>query len=222
MKRNKTNAALRGIVCLAAFAVWTLMVKYADVQPVGVNGTNVGLAALNLWVHRLTGAHFAIYTLTDWLGLVPVTVCMGFGALGLWQWLRRRSLKRVDPDLIVLGAYFVVVMACYLLFEELPMHYRPVLIEGRMEASYPSSTTLLTLCVMPVLTGQLRRRCGNRPWVRAVGILTAVFCAAMVVGRLLSGVHWLTDIVGGALLSAGLYWLYRAADLACAQRIKEK
>ena len=41
-----------------------------------------------------------------------------------------------------------------------------------------------------------------------------LFSAFMVIGRLVAGVHWLTDIVGSVLLSAGLYALYRAAVLA--------
>lgn len=211
MKRNEKKMLLCGGAWLAAFVLWTLLVRFVDVQPVGVNGTNVGLASLNVWVHGLTGVHWALYTVTDWLGLVPIGVCAGFGLLGLGQLISRRSLRKVDRDLVVLGAYYVVVMACYLLFEELPMHYRPVLVQGRMEVSYPSSTTLLVLCVMPTLAEQLRRRGRNEKGVRAVCAAVTAFATFMVLGRLLSGVHWVADIVGGALLSAGLYGLYKAA-----------
>jgi len=211
MEKSAKRELLRGCVWLAAFAVWTLAVKFADVQPVGVNGTSVGLAGMNVWFHALTGVHMGLYTLTDWLGLVPVAVCLGFGVTGAWQLIVRRSLWRVDRDLLVLGVYYVAVIACYLLFEEAAMHYRPVLIDGRMEASYPSSTTLLTLCVMPTLVQQVRMRCANNAWTKAVCAAATVFAALMVAGRLVSGVHWLADIVGGALLSAGLYALYCAA-----------
>ena len=44
------------------------------------------------------------------------------------------------------------------------------------------------------------------------------FSAFMVIGRLIAGVHWFTDIVGAVLLSAGLYCIYKAAVLLCAKQ----
>ena len=81
-------------------------------------------------------------------------------------------------------------------------------IEGRLEASYPSSTTLLVLCVMPTTMMQLRKRMQNPILRRCVCAVISAFIAFMVVGRLISGVQWLTDIIGGILLSAGLVIIY--------------
>lgn len=205
----KEKNLLRGLLFLATFMIWTILVMTIDVKTVGPMGSKVGLAHLNCWFHQLTGVHMDLYTITDWLGLVPVTVCIGFGILGLVQWIKRRSLLRVDSDIILLGVYFVIVIAGYLLFEIIPINYRPILIEGRLEASYPSSTTLLVLSVMLTLVFQVQQRakcCGFRV---ATIVLTIAFTAFMVIGRLFSGVHWLTDIVGGVLLSSGLFYLYK-------------
>jgi undecaprenyl-diphosphatase len=46
-----------------------------------------------------------------------------------------------------------------------------------------------------------------------VNLLISGFTVFMVVSRLISGVHWLTDIIGGILLSAGLVGLYEAFAL---------
>ena len=102
----------------------------------------------------------------------------------------------------------MVVLAAYLFFEIVVINYRPTLIDGYLEASYPSSTTMLGMCVMPTAMMQLRTRIKNRVFRRCVMVLIAVFMAFMVIGRLISGVHWFTDIVGGALLSAGLVMIY--------------
>ena len=195
---------------LAAFVLWTALVQLEDVQPAGQNGTCVGLAAFNVWFHGLTGVHMGIYTATDWLGLVPVAVCLGFGALGAAQLVRRRSLLGVDPDLLLLGIHYVAVAAAYLVFEAFPINYRPIPIDGVMEASYPSSTTLLVLGVMPTLAYQAVRRMKSSLAKGAVAFVAA-FSALMVAGRLVSGVHWATDIVGSILLAAGLFAMYRYA-----------
>ncbi len=205
----KDKNLLRGLLFLAAFVIWTILIKTVDVKAIGPKGSAVGLAHLNCWFHQLTGVHMDLYTVTDWLGLVPVAVCIGFGFMGLAQWIKRRSLRQVDGDIILLGVYFVIVIAGYLLFEIIPINYRPILIEGRLEASYPSSTTLLVLSVMPALVFQMQQRAKHRGLRVAVIMLTVTFTVFMVAGRLFAGVHWLTDIVGGVLLSSSLFYLYK-------------
>ena len=212
MKEKRNLLAGAGLI--GAFALWTVLIRWVDVQAVGQNGTKIGFADFNVWFHQLTGVHMTLYTITDWLGLVPIFICLCFGVLGLVQLIKRRSLLRVDPDILLLGIYYVLVIACYLIFEMIPVNYRPVLIEGRLEASYPSSTTLLVLSVMPTLWFQANRRVSNAMIRKAVAVFVVTFSVFMVIGRLVSGVHWATDIIGSVLLSAGLYMLYRSAVLS--------
>lgn len=209
MKRIKKFGISLGF--FVAFALWTTLVSYVDVQPIGPDGSSVGFAAINQFVHRLTGVRFSLYHITDWLGLVPVAVCMGFAILGLVQWIRRKDIRKVDFNILVLGAFYIVTMAAYLLFEYVVINYRPVLINGYLEASYPSSTTLLVLCVMPTAILQCKHRVKNRLLQNGINAAIMGFMAFMVIGRLLSGVHWLSDIIGGGLLSTGLVMLYAFA-----------
>lgn len=193
---------------LVAFILWTVAVRSIDVQPIGPQGSSVGFATWNRFVHDLTGVHMPLYTVTDWLGLVPFVFVLGFAVLGLAQWIKRKSILKVDGSILALGGFYVAVMAAYVFFEIFVVNYRPVLIEGVLEASYPSSTTMLVLCVMPTAVMQLRRRIRHRTFRRVVSFTLIAFTAFMVIGRLISGVHWFTDIVGGALLSASLVTLY--------------
>lgn len=212
MRKTKRIVSV-GILLLAAFAVWTFLIQTIDVQQIGPRQSAVGFATVNGWFHRLTNVHGMLYTLTDWLGLVPIVVCLLFAYVGLAQLVQRRSLLKVDLDILLLGVYYVLVIFAYLLFEMVPLNYRPVLIEGILEASYPSSTTLLVLSVMPTLHFQAERRLKNSALRHGIKVLTVLFSAFMVVGRLLSGVHWLTDIVGAIFLSGGLFLLYKASVL---------
>ena len=192
---------------LSTFVLWTVAICFIDVAPIGPNGSAVGFATLNGWFHRLTGVHWNLYVLTDWLGLVPFAVCLAFAVLGLCQWVRRKNISKVDGDVLLMGGFYILVLAAYLLFETIVINYRPVLIEGVLETSYPSSATLLTACVMPAALVWLHRRTAPR-WIVAAMVL---FTAFMVLGRLISGVHWLTDIIGGGLLGGGLTMTHDAA-----------
>ena len=211
MKKQIPRIFWWALASLAAFALWTLAVRTIDIRPIGPLGTEVGFGALNGAFHRLTGVHMELYTLTDWLGLVPLLTVLTFGILGLAQWIRRGDLRKVDGDILILGGFYLVVMALFILFEIAVVNYRPVLIAGALEASYPSSTTLLVLCVMPTARMQLKGRMGKTTLRRILLPAIDVFTALMVAGRLISGVHWVTDIVGGLLLSAGLVGMYAAA-----------
>lgn len=213
MKRKSKIRFISGLIFITLFIMWTLAVVSVDVKPVGVNGTSVGFATLNTWFHNLTGVNMTLYTITDWLGLVPVFVCLIFGVVGLIQLIKRRSLLKVDFDIIALGVYYVIVILGYLVFEMIPINYRPILINGFLECSYPSSTTLLVLSVMPTVIFQSNKRLQNPKIKKTTMFITIVFSLFMVIGRLVSGVHWITDIIGSCILSAGLFYIYKSVVL---------
>ena len=193
---------------LAVFVLWTVLICFVDVQAIGPEGSSVGFSTINGFIHELTGVNWFLYTVTDWLGLIPIGVAFGFAVLGLVQWIKRKSLLKVDRSILILGGFYIVVMAVYILFEIVVINYRPTLINGHLEASYPSSTTMLVMCVMPTAMMQLRARIKNDLFRRCVMFAIAVFIAFMVIGRLVSGVHWISDIIGGVLLSAGPVMMY--------------
>ena len=208
--KTKKRLFFVSIAFIFAFALWTVLIQIIDVKSIGVNDTDVGFATINSRFHSLIGVNMTLYSITDWAGLVPIFVCMLFGVTGLFQAVKRKSLIKVDSDIIILGVYYVIVILCYLIFEMIPVNYRPILINGIMEASYPSSTTLLVLCVMPTLVFQVKNRVKNVTFKTIICIITILFSVFMVAGRLISGVHWVTDIIGSVFLSAGLYNLYKA------------
>ena len=212
MKKTRKKMLFMGAGFLGAFVLWTVLVSYVDVRAIGQNASSVGFATLNGYVHNLTGVNMLLYTITDWLGLVPIGVAFGFAVLGLVQWVERKSLFKVDQSILALGGFYIIVLAMYIFFEIVVINYRPVLIDGCLEVSYPSSTTMLVMCVMPTAMMQLHARVKSDVFRRCVLISIAAFTAFMVIGRLASGVHWLTDIIGGALVSAGLVITYASVS----------
>ena len=196
------------VFLLESFIIWTLLISFVDVKAIGPEGSYVGFATLNGAFHNLTGAHMWLYTVTDWLGLVPIAVCLGFAIFGLVQWIKRKRFSKVDSSILALGGFYLTVMATHILFEYVVINRRPFLINGYLEASYPSSTTMLVMCVMPTALMQLSSRIKNKILRSSLTYLIIAFTAFMVIGRLVSGVHWLTDIIGGAIVSSGLVLMY--------------
>lgn len=195
---------------LFAFVLWTVLLCFVDVQAIGPENSKVGFASVNGFFHALTGVNMRLYVITDWLGLVPIFIALAFAVLGLVQWIRRKSIAKVDYNLFVLGAFYIVLFLVYLLFECVVINFRPTLIDGYLEVSYPSSTTMLVLCIMPTAIFQLNQRLKQSVFKTALLWLMVAFTLFMVIGRLLSGVHWLSDIIGGTLISTALVSAYCA------------
>ena len=219
MEKKNSRLFWVGAGLLAVFVLWTVLICFVDVEAIGPRQSSVGFATLNGYIHNLTGVNMSLYIITDWLGLVPIGVAFGFAVLGIVQCIKRKSLLKVDQSILTLGGFYIVVMAVYILFEIVVINYRPTLIDGYLEASYPSSTTMLVMCVMPTAMMQLRPRIKNDLFRRCVMLVIAVFIAFMVIGRLVSGVHWITDIIGGALFSTAIVLMYYAiSDMATKNR----
>lgn len=194
------------------FLLFTIAIKTIDVQTIGPNGSEVGFAALNQWCFDTFGQNILWYHITDWLGVVAILTAFGFAGLGAAQLIRRKSLKKVDLSLLLLGGFYLLIIGAYILFETVVINYRPVILGTGLEASYPSSHTMIVLCLMTTAVMMFRRLWPGKKVLRITASTTAILIAAItVIGRLISGVHWFTDILGGILLSAALCMLYYTA-----------
>ena len=82
----------------------------------------------------MIGVNKVIYTITDWMGLVPIVCMFGFRGCWLIQLIKRRSIFKVDADIMILGVYFAVVILAYVIFGNYNQSITDqILIEGRME-----------------------------------------------------------------------------------------
>lgn len=211
MRKKRINFAVTGAL-FSLFITLTIMLMYVVVKPIGPENSCVGFAAINKWVAESLGVNMLLYHITNWLSAAAILFALGFAVLGLIQFIGRKSLKLVDHSILLLGAFYLLVIAVYFFFELYIINFRPVIIQNVLEASYPSSTTMLFLCVMPTAIMQFNRLIKGRTARITVTIVSVVFIAAAVVGRILSGVHWFTDILGGVLLSSSLVMLYYSVD----------
>lgn len=206
MKKYKALLISAGI--LVGFVVYTLLIKFVDVQVIGPNSSSVGFATLNGWFHTTVGEHMTLYKITDWASIVAIPVGFVFALIGLLQLIKRKSLLKVDSNILALGVFYILVFAAYALFEVVVVNRRPVLIEGILEASYPSSTTVLALTIFTTAIDQINIYIKNDKLKKGLSVAISSFSLFLVIGRIISGVHWITDIIGGVILSAGLVACY--------------
>ena len=162
-----------------------------------------------------------LYTITDWLSIFALLIMLGFVGLGVAQWIRRKELSKVDSDIFVLGGFYIIVLSAYLFFEYYVINYRPVLINNFLEPSYPSSTTLLILTVISTAVIEVHRLIQKKELRNWIDFSLCTFGTLMVIGRIFSGVHWITDIIGSFLLSSALILLYVSVNQIVKEEVKK-
>ena len=144
-----------------------------------------------------------IYKITEFFGLVLLLLVLIYGCIGLYQLVKRKNLFKVDKQIIILGGLYVFMMCVYVFFEKVIINYRPILIDGELEASYPSSHTILALCV-GISSLIVSQKYFNKKYIKKINMITIILMALVFLGRTISGVHWISDIIGGVLISSAL------------------
>lgn len=219
-KKNQRNFLVTGILFLA-FVLYTILIKVIDVQAIGPEKSNIGFATINQAIFTFFGDNPFWYHVTEITGILALMVAAAFGLLGVAQLITKKSIAKVDIDIIVLGGFYVLVMAFYVLFEIFIINYRPVVFDEGLEASYPSSHSMLVFCIMITAIMQFRSRIPEKKVLLIAEIISIVIIAVTVLGRLVSGVHWFTDILGGILLGTALVMLYYST-VECLKYMRKK
>lgn len=207
--KNKKNLIICLIMVIIS-VIYTILVKFVDVKPIGPENSKVGFAAVNGFFHKLLGSNMTIYKITEVLGLILLLIVVIYGCIGLMQLIKRKSLLKVDLQILKLGCFYVLMLIIYVLFEKVVINYRPILMDGVLEASYPSSHTILSLCV-GLSSLIVSKRYFNKDYVNKINLATIILMCLVVLGRFISGVHWFSDIVGGIIISFTLLSVFKTA-----------
>ncbi len=199
----KKKNAIVAIIMTVISVVYTLLVKNVDVKQIGPNNSSVGFSSINMFFNKIIGNNMIIYKISEFFGYILLLLVVIYGFIGLYQLVKRKNLLKVDYELIILGCFYILMMVVYIFFEKVIINYRPVLIDGVLEASYPSSHTILSLCV-GLSSLIVSKRYFNKKYIKQINMITVALMGIVLVGRLLSGVHWFSDIVGGVIISMTL------------------
>lgn len=203
----KKRNIIISIVLIILSVLFTALVKNVDVKPIGPNESMVGFADINKLFHNLIGSNMTIYKVTEVLGYIPIAMALVYVFIGLKQLIKRKSLLKVDKEIYVLALFYVLVVGVYVFFEKFVINYRPILIDGLLEASYPSSHTLMSIC----LCGSsiiINKKLFKNKFGDIENVLSVILILLIVIGRIISGVHWFTDILGGIIISSTLLVIF--------------
>ena len=207
MKANKKYFVISAIFfCL--FIIFTLMVKYIGVAPVGPENSKVGFATLNKAISDNLPYNDLMYNLSEVLGYVAILTVGIFGLFGIMQLFIKKGFTKVDKDLYILCGLYACALLTYIVFEKVIINYRPVILEGELEASYPSSHTMLAVTFMMAAIQQFSMRLKKEKSRQMVLIACALVGIGVIITRIISGVHWITDIIGSILVSLAWFMLY--------------
>ena len=214
----KKKNIIISIIFVLISIIYTICVKYIDVDTIGPNNSKVGLSTINNYFHKLLPYKETLYKLTSYLGILLFVIVGIYALVGVIQLIKRKSLLKVDKEIIILGIFYILVATLYLFFEKVIINYRPVIIDNELEASYPSTHTLLTMCICfsSIIINKLKYN--TFKYRKYTNILTIVLALIILVGRILSGVHWISDILGGLLISLALISIFKTAILTAKEK----
>lgn len=208
MKLKKKNIIVS--ICLIMLSViYTILVKYVDVAPIGPKASSVGFSTLNKFVFNFLGRSNIWYNITEVLGMISILIALFYALIGLYKLIKNKSILKIDKEIIILGIFYFVVLLVYLFFEKVIINYRPVLVKGTLEASYPSSHTMLSICICLsaiIINNKLYK---NMRISKIINTLSIIIMITTTVGRLLSGMHWVSDILGGIIISICLSYIFK-------------
>ncbi len=204
---NKKNIIVASILTIISI-IYTLLVKYIDVETIGPNNSSVGFSKINGWFSNLIGSNMTMYKISEIFGYMILLLILIYGCIGLYQLIKRKSLFKVDKEIIKLGLFYVLMLIVYIVFEKIEINYRPVLIDGELEASFPSSHTILALCTCfsSLITSN---KYFNKKYIKKINLITIILACLVLLFRIISGVHWISDIIGGIIISLTLISYYQ-------------
>lgn len=207
--KNKKRYLIGGFAFFLMFIIFTTIIKFIDVKNIGPHNTSVGLATINNFFVNKIGFHNKIYKLTEILGIIPIIIVLIYAIIGLYSLIEEKSFKKVNKNLYYLAIFYIIVLGIYVLFEKVIINFRPVIIEGILESSYPSSHTILAICICGssiILNNSIFK---NNKIAKFENIISFIIIIMLPLLRFISGVHWFTDIIGGILLSLSLLLFFK-------------
>ena len=127
--------------------------------------------------------------------LITSLVVLGiFVILGLCQWISRKSLKKVDKELLWFSLPLALMAITYVVFDKfLILNTRP---DGSGETSFPSTHVMVATTIFLLTAIILPKYIKSKVACAVLYLFMLAFIVLISVGRVLANKHWTSDVLG--------------------------
>ncbi len=153
---------------------------------------------------------------SDVILYISILFILGLIIYGIYQLYKRKSLFKVDKDIILTGFGFVFIIIIWFIFDKfIDINYRPIAVNGSAQTSFPSTHVMLACFSLLATTRIILKRNTNELKYNIItygGVSILVILCSL--GRILSKMHWTTDVLGAIFISLAIFFIIIGLDKA--------
>lgn len=217
MNKEKRNYYIT-LAIFIVFIIFTIGVMNIDVMAIGPKDGKVGFSTINKKVFEIFGQNDKWDQVSDKLLSISVFVELGFILITIFQIIKRKSLFKIDYDISIFFILYIIFALINVFFDYIAINNRPIIEDGKVEASYPSTHTFMTVFMLGFLMIEIWCRIKNKAIKNIIYTICVIIMIAMPILRVIAGRHWLTDVIGGVIL--GLFAVMLAYSLIYSNMLK--
>ena len=200
------SKSVKWIICIWCFLYAVIMVialKFESGVPIGDLGS-INLRALNngfrgLFGYEQGGYFRSLYLITEGLGVVSILACLFWTGMGIKDLIKYRDINDVDKSIFATWLLYVLALIVWRVTLKISVSYAPVSVHPKsaLVVSFPCGNTFLiiiSMCSSIYLIGYFLEE--KKKLVLALRVACIAILALGIILRTISGVNWLTDILG--------------------------
>lgn len=143
---------------------------------------------------------------TDIILIANIASLAVFAIFGLCQWIKRKSIKKVDKELIFMLVPLILMAIVYFVFDKfLIWNTRP---DGSGEPSFPSTHVMVVATIFLLIALVLPRYIKSKAACALLDLMMLIFIVLTCVGRVLANKHWTSDVIGALIFSVIFALIY--------------
>lgn len=183
--------------------IFTILVSFVDVKIFNVTNTKIGLYSLNkiFLVNSINSNYINI--ISNGIFLICLLVIILMLLLITFEYFKTKKINKNNLNFFI---HFLIMVLIWIIFDKiLIINYRPILINGNIEGSYPSTHVMVSTFVLLFLSDQLKKIFKNDKifYIISIGLIII-----QSISRILLTMHWFTDIIGGLLIGCLLFFTF--------------